>query len=206
MSKGKTCGDCRYLDTSDPNTRFFSETQYPCTCPAKIKKEYHTLNDPECGRDFEDKNPGPRYQFDNKNFTPTGCLTTFIICQILKLEDDNPFLNTLRAFRERFSKKLKYYGLLYKYDILSPQITPNLKNNENLCKKILEDYIYPLCNLAGQALLGKNTDNNIDSFVELFNNMLETLRNQFNIQECVTIPMFFSKAPLGKGRPRSRHG
>ena len=61
-----------------------------------------------------------------------GCYLTTAMCTILKLPDDNHYLQTLRRFRDNVLKKdINYLSLLVAYDVIGPMIAYSLNQDKD---------------------------------------------------------------------------
>lgn len=124
-------------------------------------------------------------EFSRSKTSDSGCYLTTMMCNILKLSDDNTFLQTMRYFRENvLQKDDKYKKLLVEYDIVGPIIANNL-NNDPLRYQIAANaffkYIKPI------VILIKNHKNNeaIKSYIEMTNK----LKTFYNINTVIDIDM-----------------
>lgn len=132
----KTCGECTYLDlsTGDIYGKFYCERKW----------ERHLSTDPECGnfckaysRDSNSIENAYRY---SNNHTSSGCYLTTMLCNILGMDDNNEYLQTMREFRKNIlQKNERYKHLLVEYDIIGPKISQCLINDP-LKERIAYDY------------------------------------------------------------------
>lgn len=87
-------------------------------------------------------NECPTYK---KKASPGGCYLTTIVCQILKKEDNDKNLNTLRSFRDKIMQKDENYNdKLLDYDNIGPILATCLagdKNNQELAEFLYEEII-----------------------------------------------------------------
>ena len=106
-----------------------------------------------------------------------------MLCDILKLPDNNPFLNTMRDFRDNvLQKDEKYKKLLVEYDIIGPLVARNLNNdplNKQISATIFYSYIKPITKLI------KNKNEN--EAVNLYKEMTNKLKLFYNINTTLDI-------------------
>lgn len=169
-----TCGECTYLNPNEQR----DYGKYLC----EKKYEAHLATDPECGSFCKAYN---RYQstIDNMNdrskrHTNSGvCYLTTLICDILKMDDNNIYLNTMRNFRDDFLQKdEKYKNLLVEYDIIGPKISEVLNNDplkEKVAKMFFERDIIPIVNLINS--------NEYEKAINAYWMMTTTLKNFYGI-------------------------
>lgn len=78
----------------------------------------------------------------------SGCYITTITCDILGLEDDNYFLNTLRGFRKNFlQRNPKTLEILEEYDFIGPIVASRIMNDENkkqIAVQLFKNNIVPI--------------------------------------------------------------
>lgn len=135
-----TCSECTYLDFdkeySYGDGRFWCETKY----------EWHYADEAECWRYCtaysRSDNVSKSYLDYSKKCqsNSSGCYLTTITCEILGMDDNNVYLDTLRKFRkEKLQKDDKYKEILVEYDIVGPIIANKLKQeiNKNIIAKNL---------------------------------------------------------------------
>lgn len=156
------CYECIKMDLSDQN--HYDPSKYYCSeymC-------YLNKNDRAC----------EKYFVYNESLKRNSCFITTAICDILKLDDDNIYLNKLRSFRENYMRHDKdLIPLLIEYDIKGPIIAYNLKNDSFKKTKslmLLELYIKPICKLLDDKLY---TD-----AIEKYKTMTNELSEFYNIK------------------------
>lgn len=144
----KNCGSCTYLDLSTGDIY----GKYYC----KKKYDRHLSTDNVCysytkaySRSNGEYNNAIDYS-KNKN-SSSGCYLTTIMCNILKVNDNNYYLNTLRNFRDNYlQKNLEYSKILVEYDIVGPMLCEYIKsdkNNKLIASKVFFNYIKPVVSL-----------------------------------------------------------
>ena len=144
------CGECTYLDlsTGDIYGKFYCDKKW----------ERHLSTDIECGsfcraysRDSSTIQNAYRYSNDHTN---SGCYLTTMLCNILGMNDNNIYLETMRNFRKNILQKdEKYKYLLVEYDIIGPKIAKYLNNDplkEKIAQNYLKIYIVPIINLINE--------------------------------------------------------
>ena len=167
MSK---CSECTYLKTDDPDSygRFYCEKKY----------ERHLATDIECGRFCR------AYSRDNGTIRNTeeysnshssngsGCYLTTMMCNILKMPDDNPFLNKMRNFRNNYLQKdEKYREILVQYDIIGPMIASKL-NNDKKRVEIAATYFYTYIKQIIKYLDSKEYEKAIVLYIDMTSNLI----------------------------------
>lgn len=79
-----------------------------------------------------------------------GCYITTMLCKILAMNDNNPYLNKLRQFRDNYLQNCEEgLKILIEYDIVGPQISSMLEqdtNKFNIAYNLFNEYIVPICN------------------------------------------------------------
>ena len=144
----KNCGSCTYLDlsTGDLSGKYYCKKIY----------DRHLATDNVCysytkaySRSTGEYNNAVDYS-KNKN-SSSGCYLTTIMCNILKINDNNYYLNTLRNFRDNYlHKNLEYSKILVEYDIVGPMLCEYIKsdkNNKLIASKVFFNYIKPVVSL-----------------------------------------------------------
>ena len=143
----KNCGSCTYLDltTGDIYGRYYCKKKY----------DRHKSTDNICysytkaySRSSGEYHNAIDY---SKNKDSSACYLTTMMCSILKINDSNYYLNTLRDFRNNYLKNnCEYRHLLVEYDIVGPIISKYLiedKNNKLIAAKMFYNYIKPVVSL-----------------------------------------------------------
>ena len=172
------CSECTYLGTCYDDGTFW--------CEAKLECVY--AHEQECyrfcrayGRPSSVSDSYARY---SKDKTSGGrCYLTTIMCNILKMSDDNPFLNSMRSLRnDVMQKDEKYKSLLVEYDIVGPVIADNLSKDPlkyQIAANGFFKYIKPISNLIRE----KKYDEAIASYIEMTN----SLKMFYNINIAIEI-------------------
>lgn len=147
-----TCSECTYLDldTGDIFGEFWCEKRL----------ERHKANELECNRfcraykrSCKESSSAHQYSIDHSN--SSGCYLTTMLCDILKLPDNNIYLETLRNFRNKVLQRDKRYkSLLVEYDIIGPKIAQYLSNDplkEKIANEYFNTYIAPITKLINEG-------------------------------------------------------
>ena len=164
----KTCGECTYLDLSDGDIygKFYCEKKY----------ERHLSTDVECGsfctaysRDYYTIQNAHRYS--NEHSSGGGCYLTTILCNILKMDDNNIYLETMRNFRNNIlQKEEKYKRILVEYDIIGPKIAQFISLDplkEKIEQVYLYKYIIPIVNLINE----EKYESAINNYITMTNSL-----------------------------------
>ena len=174
------CSECTYLKETDPDLygRYW--------CEKKLERVYAYQN--ECNRFCRAYNRSSSVaksyeQCSKDKSSSSTCYLTTMLCDILKLPDNNPFLNTMRDFRNNvLQKDKKYKKLLVEYDIIGPLVARNLNNdplNKQISATIFYSYIKPITKLI------KNKNEN--EAVNLYKEMTNKLKLFYNINTTLDI-------------------
>ena len=144
------CGECTYLDlsTGDIYGKFY--------CDKKWKR--HLATDLDCGnfcqaysRDYSTIQNAYKY---SKEHSSSGCYLTTMLFYILRMKDNNIYLETMRNFRNNvLQKDEKYKSLLVEYDIIRTKIAQYLildPLKEKLANTYFQKYIIPINKLLNQ--------------------------------------------------------
>ena len=171
MSK---CSECTYLD---PNKCYSNGTFW---CEKKL--EYVYANQEECYRfcraySRPDSVSKSYEEFSVNKTSNSGCYLTTMLCKILKLPDNNKYLNNFRNFRNNvLQKDEKYREILAEYDIVGPIIADALNNdplNSQISITLFYNYIKPINSLIN--------DNKNDNAVNLYKEMTNSLKNLYKV-------------------------
>ena len=167
------CAACTYLgETADSYGKYFCD---------KHGERIYAYN-PKCHRFIEAysrSNSARRNMYENsvKHNVAPPCYLTTTMCNILKYNDDNYYLETLRKFRDKTLKRNpKYLPLLIMYDVIGPQISYNLHkdpNKETIAKFLFNKYITKTVD----AIEHEKTQEAINIYIA----MTHTLENRYNI-------------------------
>lgn len=170
------CAECTYLDLSDGN----SDGAFWCD----KKLERHLATDVECGRFCKAYNRkgssiDNAIDYSNSHNSSGGCYLTTILCNILKMQDNNIYLETIRNFRNNILQKdTNYKKLLIEYDIIGPKIAKALSNDplrEKIARVYFDKYIIPITELI------KN--NNHETAINIYISMTTNLKNLYGITD-----------------------
>lgn len=121
------CAECIYLDISDGN----NEGAFLC----KEKTDRYLSTVIECGSFCRAYNRNSSsinnaIEFSNSHNSGSGCYLTTMLCSILKMPDNNIYLETIRSFRNNILQKDdRYKRILIEYDIVGPKIAKALSND-----------------------------------------------------------------------------
>jgi len=117
----------------------------------------------------------PIYKYEETS----GCYLTTIVCSILKKDDNNKILNTLRNFRDNtLQKNSKYYDILKAYDIIGPIISNKIANDND--KEIMSNYLYNTFLIPISNFL---EDRNDEKAIESYKIMTLSLINYYGIKK-----------------------
>lgn len=175
------CSECTYMNPSDP------DIYGKYWCEAKLER-VHAFQS-ECYRFCRaysrPSNVSDSYERYSKDKSSDPCYLTTMMCSILKMSDDNVFLNTMRNFRKNILQNdEKYKELLVEYDIIGPKIASNLYNDPlryQISANAFFKYIKPITKLIRE---NKNNEA-IKSYIEMTNN----LKAFYNINTTITMNM-----------------
>lgn len=174
------CSECTYLrlESKDIYGKFW--------CDKKL--EWHLANELKCDRFCEAYNRDSSvarsaYQYSIDHSSSESCYLTTMLCSILKMPDNNVYLNTLRNFRKNFLQKdEKYREILVEYDIIGPIIAKNLNEDPlkyQIAVNTFYNYVKPIVKLI-------NINNN-DEAINNYINMTNKLKNLYSINNTVSI-------------------
>ncbi len=184
------CGTCAWLDTSNKE-RYTSKNRYYC----KKRGNYFELTDISCYNYINDPSKGIK----TGTYTPAGCYITTIICNILGYDDNCELLTTLRNFRDKYLKlNINYLPLLIEYDYIGPIISQkiyNAKDNYSLSLNLLKNFLLPCFKLI--------KDKNYEEAIKEYINMVNYLKEIFNIKEIVPENYSYDLETVGKARIRT---
>lgn len=152
MATCKTCSECTFLNLEkEESGKFRCDRDY----------SYHYANAPACSREVwaysRDESLAKDAINKSKSHQSSGgiCYLTTITCEILGLEDNNKYLQTLRRFRkEKLQKDDKYKEILVQYDIVGPIIAERLRYEERnnfIAKNLLTLGISKACESINQG-------------------------------------------------------
>lgn len=171
------CSECTYLNPNDPDLygRYW--------CEKKLERVH--AHQSECyrfcrayGRSSNVSDSYERYSKDNSS---DPCYLTTLMCRILKMNDNNPFLNTMRLFRKNvLQKDEKYKDLLVEYDIIGPEIAINLEDDPlryQISANAFYKYIKPITKLI--------RDNKNDEAINCYVEMTTKLKSFYSINRVI---------------------
>ena len=172
MALESYCASCTYLgDECDCYGKFYCSRN----------GEYRYANDGKCYNyceAYSRSNSSRINMFENsKEHLQSGCYLTTIMSKILKYDDHNYYLNTLRNFRDNIMQpNPKYLPLLIMYDSFGPMIAYELehdKNNEEIATTFFNQYI----TRAVSAIECEKNNEAINIYIA----MTTTLAKKYNI-------------------------
>ena len=86
-------------------------------------------------------------EYSKKAHGKPGCYLTTTLCNILRMNDDNIYLETLRKFRKDYLQKCEEgQEILIQYDVIGPKISKMLMNEPgkiSMAQILLNNYIVP---------------------------------------------------------------
>ena len=175
------CSECTYLN-ADGEPDLYG--RYWCDKKYERVSAHQAQCDRFCrayGRSSNVSRSYEQYSKDNEG-DPHYYLTT-IVCNILKIDNDNPFLNYLRNFRDNtLQKNEKYKAILAEYDIVGPKIAKSLSKDPlryQIAANALYKYIKPIIKLI--------KEDKIDEAVSMYIEMTNKLKEFYNITINVSI-------------------
>ena len=130
-----------------------------------------------------------------------GCYITTIICQKLGLEDDCAVLNSLRNLRDNvMQKNEKYFGLLYEYDTVGPQIanmiSEDQETEQELWISIYNFYLSPTATFMNE--------NQPEQAINRYQEMVGSLKEYYGIREDIKeIPKDYDIKQAGHGKVKT---
>lgn len=172
------CSECTYLDLTSGN----SSGDFWC----EKRLERHRANDIECSRFCEaysrsSSEANSAYEYSKNHSGSSGCYLTTMLCDILKLPDNNPYLNIMRSFRDNvLQKNEKYINILAEYDIIGPEISKCL-NNDPLKYKISAIYFYKYIKPIINFIKNKNYIVAVNLYIEMTNSLKALYSININI-------------------------
>ncbi len=193
----KTCGECTYLNIEPGKGDLYGK--FPC----EKKWESHLATDPECDRfctayDRDYNSIKNAWRYSNEHASSGGCYLTTMLCNILKMPDNNVYLETMRKFRKDvLQKEEKYKSILVEYDIIGPKIADALNNDsqkETIAKKYFDSYI--------PAIIYNINNKNYDSAVFIYKTMTNLLKSFYGLNNINVTTLEIENADIKK----SGHG
>ena len=193
------CSECTFLN---PEKAYYDGTFW---CDKML--ECHYADDLECYRFCEAySRPASKakslYEFSRSKQQKSDCYITTILCNILHMDDQNEYLNTLRVFRDSvLQNNLRYVNILASYDIIGPQIAKCLfldKERDVLAQLLFTNYIIPIVSYIKK----KENKKAVDRYVI----MTEELAQKYHISYRITFEdeqnMDLSSAGHGIYKPK----
>ena len=166
------CSECTYLGTCYYDGKYW--------CEKRLEEVYANQQacDRFCRAYGRPSSVSDSYaEYSRSKTSDSGCYLTTIVCKILKASDDNPFLNTMRGFRnDVLQKDEKYKEILAEYDIVGPMIAENL-NSDPLKYQIAANMFYKYIKPITSLIREKQYNEAISSYVEMTN----TLKKLYNV-------------------------
>lgn len=183
------CGNCTYFNPNKAD--FFNSDLYYC----ENKRIYVRPTADGCKELVPDPKKTTRKP---KEFQQSGCFFTTLVRDILHMDDDCDLLSYCRNFREKYMKQ-NYISLLVEYDLISPVVCNNIRNEENknaLAKEVLQNYLIPFIN---EIKLGNN-----NTAINIFVNLINYFKNKYQISDVSKINyQEFDIRTVGKARVRA---
>lgn len=125
---------------------FFSGDYF---CTKKNESINSTLYEKYCKKSYESGGYGdcPNYKYEEPSY---GCFITTIVCDTLKMDDNNMYLTLLRKFRKEYlQKKQDGIKILEEYDTIGPIISHCISKDEKreeVAKGVFMHSIIPVIN------------------------------------------------------------
>ena len=173
------CGECTYLKPNDPDLygRYWCEKRL----------ERVLANNEACYRFCtaysRSKIDIEKYEKYSENQSKDGCYLTTIMCKILKMPDNNPFLNTMRNFRSNvLQKNNKYKNILIEYDVIGPEIALNILNDP-MRVKISVDCMYNYI----KPIIKNINEEKYELAISKYINMTNMLKNLYNVNTTLSL-------------------
>ncbi len=172
-----------------------------CSVSGEIEKIGSYYYNKYCRRDYNMKDC-PLYKKYGP-YIPSLCFITTIVCNILGMEDNVSYLETLRNFRNNILQKdARYKDILATYDVVGPEISCKLAHDKNrlqICKNLFDLGILNVCKFL------ENGEQ--DKAIELYTDMTNLLIQGYGITETYDCDylnnMDMSKAGHGRRLIRS---
>ncbi len=162
------CAECTYLDLNYGN-----DSSGAFWCDKKCER--HLATDPECGnfcRAYNRNSNTISNAIDCSNsHNSEGCYLTTMLCNVLKMTDNNIYLQTMRKFRQNILQKdEKYKSILVEYDIIGPKIAEALSNDplkEKIARIYFDNFIVPIT----EFIKTNQTERAINKYYQMTNNL-----------------------------------
>ena len=173
------CRECLKMDLEDRN-RYDTNEAY-CT----EFHQYFNPNSKACSNHF--------VYDENRGKVVGGCYITTAICDILRMDDDNSYLEKLRSFRENYMRG-NVDSILAEYDVVGPIICKSLlEDNLKEIKSLMmfENYIKPIVTLLDNK--------QYTEAILKYEQMTNELMNEYNIAKTKININEIDKTDIGKG-------
>lgn len=179
-----TCSECTYLKTDGNWPDIYG--RYWC----KKKDTEIMANSQECGSFCQaysrsSSTAKSYYDYSKDHQSSSGCFITTITCEILGMNDNNQYLNSLRKFRNNILQKNKEtIKILEEYDFIGPLIAEKLRNDPNRLKIAQSLLVNTIIPVAYNTEMG-NYNEAIKKYLEMTKSLIT--RYNLNVLE-LTIP------------------
>lgn len=179
----KTCSECTHMNFEkehDNDGKFWCEKKYEWMRPESAECWLY------CTAYSRDRSVAESYRnYSKDKQSSSGCFITTILCKIIGLSDNNPYLEILRSFRKNYlQKNPNTIVILEEYDFIGPLISKGLENDENqqqVATHIFRQYIVPV--------IDDICSNNYASAITRYTTMTKMLIQKYNLQILeLTIP------------------
>lgn len=193
MSYESYCAACTYLGENAD-----SYGKYYC----RYKGDRYA-SDPKCGLYIEaySRSSGARENMYDNSRSHKYYITTAIL-NALKFPDNNYYLKTIGTFiNVTLKQNMKYYPLLFAYEIIGPEIAKRLNEDENksdVATLMFKQYITPTI-IAIE-------NNKTEDAVNIYKNMTIELAKKYEVDLNIIVPdpEQISIIELGQGRTKKR--
>ena len=221
----RLCCSCYYIDlnkTKDSDSSYYDPYHDTCNkyyCSKKWDYRYLDTNCDEARCRYYEPNgridgsyidfsivddmirfggPYNRRKESGSYSSSNGCYITTIVTKLLGLGDDNELLNTLRVLRKDILQtNPKYKNILMEYDVIGPKIAEYIETDKELYDiNVLEKYIKYCASLVKQ--------NKFDEAVAIYTNMVNMLKEIFNIENEIVNVEGYDYTVGGHGYVKSR--
>ena len=174
------CSECTYLKTNDPDLYGKYWCEKTLERVSASQQECHRF----CRAYDRSYNMCEEYEkYSRDNSKNPGCYLTTMMCNILKMSDNSPFLNTMRDFRNNILQQSeKYKELLVEYDIIGPIIAENLSKDPHkyqISANGFFKYIKPITKFI--------KENKNEQAINAYTEMTEKLKSFYNINTTIDI-------------------
>lgn len=188
------CAECTYFEFDDIHRKDRVERKYKCSnsdvtidnddkhCVWAInlacsyfcetsEREKSEINDAiEEAEEWKVRHESPSY---------SPCYLTTLTCNLLGMEDNNLYLQTMRDFRDNVMQKdLKYFNLLVQYDVVGPIIAKHLSSDPDkfaIAKELFEFQI--------KKIVMEIKEMKYDQAIEDYTSMVEFLIDRCKVKK-----------------------